>query len=499
MPGFRGLAILLPMLLLAGVGDAFGQGKPPAASAEPAPSATAAPTQCPDDMTSYAGSDEVLTCICPAEQVARGSVWGTDTYSGDSATCRAALHAGAVGRQGGTVTLRMLPGQARYPGTTRRGVESISFGAYRSSYRFENVAPAAAPGTAASPSVPPAVAAAPTQCPDDMTSYDGSDEVLTCVCPAEQVARGSVWGTDTYSGDSATCRAALHAGAVGRQGGTVTLRMLPGQARYPGTTRRGVESISFGAYRSSYRFENIAPAAQAAAPAASGPTQCPDDMAVYAGSDETLTCLCPGEATLRGSIWGSDTYSADSATCRAAVHAGIIPLTGGTVSLQMLPGQPRYIGTTRRGVQSMSFGAYGASYRFMGGQAAVQGSGPVQAPVAETLRRTGQVQLYITFRTNSADLDLSAAAVLAQLREALAADPALRLGLIGHTDNRGSAAINIPLSYRRAEAVRQWLVASGIDAGRLSALGRGQDEPIADNATEDGRSLNRRVQAVRAP
>jgi outer membrane protein OmpA-like peptidoglycan-associated protein len=476
----------LLILLSVVAGGAAAQTKGPEASPG---TTTAAPTQCPDDMTAYDGSDEVLTCICPAEQVARGSVWGTDTYSGDSATCRAALHAGAVGRQGGTVTLRMLPGQARYPGTTRRGVESISFGFYRSSYRFENL-PTNAQAAAPAPS-------APTQCPDDMTAYDGSDEVLSCICPAEQVARGSVWGTDTYSGDSATCRAALHAGAVGRQGGTVTLRMLPGQARYPGTTRRGVESISFGAYRSSYRFENLPAAAQAAAPAASGPTQCPDDMTAYEGSDETLTCICPGEMTLRGSVWGTDTYSGDSATCRAAVHAGSIPLTGGTVTLQMLPGQPRYIGTTRRGVQSMNFGAYRASYRFAGGQAAVQGGGPVQAPVAETLRRTGQVQLYITFRTNSADLDPSAAAVLAQLRDALAADAGLRLMLIGHTDSRGTAAINMPLSLRRAESVRQWLVASGIEAGRLGAEGRGQNEPIADNGTEDGRSLNRRVQALR--
>jgi outer membrane protein OmpA-like peptidoglycan-associated protein len=487
MLGRRGFVALL-LLLLAGAGSALAQGKPPAAGAPPAPAAS--PQQCPDNMVAYDGSDEVVTCACPAEQLGRGSVWGTDIYSGDSATCRAALHAGAVGRQGGTVTLRMLPGQARYPGTTRRGVESVNFGAYRSSYRFE--------GAAAQPAapVPSAAAEAPTQCPDNMAAYDGSDEVVTCVCPAVQVGQGSVWGTDTYTGDSATCRAALHAGAIGRQGGPVTLRMLPGQARYPGTTRRGVESVNFGAYRSSYRFEGES-RPQAATSAATEPTLCPDNMMAYDGSDESVTCLCPGEATLRGSVWGSDLYSGDSATCRAAVHAGVIPMTGGQVTLQMLQGQPRYIGTTRRGVQSMNFGAYRSSYRFSGGQAARQGGAPVQAPVGETLRRTGQVQLYITFRTNSADLDLSAAAVLAQLRDALAADPALRLGLVGHTDNRGGATINIPLSYRRAEAVRQWLIASGIEAGRLTAVGRGQEEPIADNATEDGRSLNRRVQAVR--
>jgi outer membrane protein OmpA-like peptidoglycan-associated protein len=50
---------------------------------------------------------------------------------------------------------------------------------------------------------------------------------------------------------------------------------------------------------------------------------------------------------------------------------------------------------------------------------------------------------------------------------------------------------------KRAEAVRQWLIANGIAPERLTAEGRGPNEPIADNASEAGRSLNRRVQAVR--
>ncbi|RYI99233.1 MAG: hypothetical protein EON47_17390 [Acetobacteraceae bacterium] len=79
----------------------------------------------------------------------------------------------------------------------------------------------------------PAVAAPPSQCPDNMDAFADSSEVLTCVCPVAQLGSGSVWGTDTYTADSATCRAALHAGMVGRQGGTVTLEMLPGATRYP--------------------------------------------------------------------------------------------------------------------------------------------------------------------------------------------------------------------------------------------------------------------------
>ena len=84
---------------------------------------------------------------------------------------------------------------------------------------------------------------APTQCPDNLSAYEGSDERLACICSPERMGAGAVWGTDTYTADSATCRAALHAGAAGRRGGAVSVAMLPGQARYPGTTRNGVQSI----------------------------------------------------------------------------------------------------------------------------------------------------------------------------------------------------------------------------------------------------------------
>ena len=460
------------------------QGEPLQAAAPPAAPAPTVMSQCPDTMSAFADSPEVVRCGCPAAQSGQGSVWGTDVYTADSATCRAALHAGMIPRQGGEVTLEMLPGQPRYPGTTRNGVTSINFAAYGASFRFQ--------GEPAVRAAQPA-AGAPAQCPDDMTAYADSDEVVTCACPAAQSGRGSVWGTDTYTADSATCRAALHAGMIPRQGGTVTIEMRPGEPRYPGTTRNGIASNNFGPYASSYRFRGEAPRRQAS-PASAAPMLCPDNLSAYAGSEEALACLCPGEATLRGSVWGTDTYTADSATCRAAVHAGVIAVTGGTVSLRMLPGAPRHPGTTRNGIASNNYGPYEASFRFEGGQRA---SAPVQAPVGESLRRSGQVQLYITFRTNSADLDIAAAPVLSELRDALQADPGLRLRLTGHTDTTGKPVVNGPLSQKRAESVRQWLVAAGIGPDRLATAGKGPEEPIADNATETGRALNRRVQAAR--
>ncbi len=66
--------------------------------------------------------------------------------------------------------------------------------------------------------------------------------------------------------------------------------------------------------------------------------------------------------------------------------------------------------------------------------------------------------------------------------------------LIGHTDSKGNNRYNLDLSKRRANSVRKYLIDHGIDSPRIFASGKGEDEPIADNNTDSGRALNRRVQ-----
>lgn len=74
--------------------------------------------------------------------------------------------------------------------------------------------------------------------------------------------------------------------------------------------------------------------------------------------------------------------------------------------------------------------------------------------------------------------------------------PAVRVRVEGHTDNKGPLPINKALSVQRAESVRQYLVRKGIGASRIESVGHGPSRPIGDNATEFGRSLNRRTEIV---
>lgn len=77
--------------------------------------------------------------------------------------------------------------------------------------------------------------------------------------------------------------------------------------------------------------------------------------------------------------------------------------------------------------------------------------------------------------------------------------PNSTVDIIGHTDNTGSAGYNQELSQRRAQAVRNVLINSGVDGFRLRAIGRGEDQPVASNLDEAGRAQNRRVEIVIRP
>lgn len=94
---------------------------------------------------------------------------------------------------------------------------------------------------------------------------------------------------------------------------------------------------------------------------------------------------------------------------------------------------------------------------------------------------------------SSTELSQSSLNELDALVTALEAYPDIRIEIRGHTDSTGSVAYNQALSERRAERVYNYLVEHGIDPARLSKVGFGKTQPIADNATEEGRRQNRRI------
>lgn len=119
-------------------------------------------------------------------------------------------------------------------------------------------------------------------------------------------------------------------------------------------------------------------------------------------------------------------------------------------------------------------------------------------PLYEALAEAGRVATQgILFDTGSDVVRPESTPTLEEIVAMLAAHPDLRLRIEGHTDDVGAADANQQLSERRAEAVRAYLVAAGVDAGRLEAQGLGASAPAADNATPEGRQQNRRVELVR--
>lgn len=115
----------------------------------------------------------------------------------------------------------------------------------------------------------------------------------------------------------------------------------------------------------------------------------------------------------------------------------------------------------------------------------------------QALNENGFVALYITFDTGKADLKQDGIATVKEIATLMKSNPALKLGVEGHTDNVGDAASNKKLSEARAKSVTAAIIAGGVDAARLSAAGFGQEKPVADNRTEEGRAKNRRVELVK--
>lgn len=115
----------------------------------------------------------------------------------------------------------------------------------------------------------------------------------------------------------------------------------------------------------------------------------------------------------------------------------------------------------------------------------------------EALTESVSVQLSVKFATNSANVVSTSLAEIEKVADFLRSYPQATATIEGHTDSDGSAAYNKDLSQRRADAVRQLFIDEhGVDPDRLIAIGYGEEQPIASNATAAGKAENRRVTAV---
>jgi phage baseplate assembly protein gpV len=325
-----------------------------------------------------------LQVLCPPGGLPR-TIWGSGVYTDDSGICTAGVHSGVITTEdGGVVTIEVRPGQSEYQGTYQNGIESYPFGRWHGSFVIV-------------PSDQDRRVLGLADMYAGTTSWDASaielrglnGTMVSFSCPGNGQDRGPIWGTDVYTDDSSICTAAVHAGVITfRDGGEVTIELVPGQAKYDGTTRNGVASLDHPDWSGSFVFvpqepRYVRPNPQPRpsptprprvtvdlnptvvvgldpdyrlrqslpAPAAEiGWRTTAVELGSWDGFRAELTCPAGGTAA---PVWGSDTYTDGSSICTAAVHAGLITFEdGGRVTIEILPGLSSYEGTNRNGVHT---------------------------------------------------------------------------------------------------------------------------------------------------
>jgi outer membrane protein OmpA-like peptidoglycan-associated protein len=148
-------------------------------------------------------------------------------------------------------------------------------------------------------------------------------------------------------------------------------------------------------------------------------------------------------------------------------------------------------------------GASGAGYGYYADKQEAELRRSMQGTGVEVQRDGDQIKLImpgnITFATDSAEIVSNFYAPLNNLGNSFKQFNQNSIEIVGYTDSTGSRQYNMDLSQRRAQSVANYLMAQGLDGSRLSTRGAGPDQPIASNATADGRAQNRRVEVNLRP
>jgi outer membrane protein OmpA-like peptidoglycan-associated protein len=197
-------------------------------------------------------------------------------------------------------------------------------------------------------------------------------------------------------------------------------------------------------------------------------------------------CSQPMSRTQKGTAIGAGTG--------AAVGAGLGQLIGGDTEATLIGAG---IGAAVGGTAGGFFANYMEKQEMAMNQALAGVEGASIQRDAEVLAVTFKSD--VLFDVNSYAIKPGGYDELQRVSQVLNNYPQTNIQIAGHTDSTGSETYNQQLSERRAEAVRSQLAGYGVSSMRLSIVGYGESKPIASNATESGRQLNRRVAITITP
>ncbi|CAH2311369.1 Hypothetical predicted protein [Pelobates cultripes] len=340
------------------------------------------PGTVPVEISCSTGADEIedksAELVCPEGcRDMNDIVWGTHIFTEDSSICRAAIHAGVLTNQGGTIEIRKIPGLENYEESTKNGVKSFKHGTWSESFMFpKSVSPSPDKSPESTGTVP--ISEEPTEPisslpPVEISCSTGADEIedksAELVCPEGcQDMNDIVWGTHIFTEDSSICRAAIHAGVLTNQGGTIEIRKIPGLENYEESTKNGVKSFKHGTWSESFMFPKSvspspdkSPESTGTVPISEEPTEPisslpPVKVLCSTGADEieaeSAEVECPANCLDEdnGFVWGNQIYTDDSSVCLSAIHDGkLANEKGGRVRFLKLLGRENYEGSTKNG------------------------------------------------------------------------------------------------------------------------------------------------------
>jgi outer membrane protein OmpA-like peptidoglycan-associated protein len=188
-------------------------------------------------------------------------------------------------------------------------------------------------------------------------------------------------------------------------------------------------------------------------------------------------------------------YTGERQMAKSAKYGTVAAVTGGIVGALVGGEKGAYIGA---GLGAAMGGGYGY---YTDRQEKALREQIVAANESMEVSRTADNRLMVTmpgdinFRTGSAELSPSNYQALSVIAQTVLQNRGAML-IVGHTDNTGSLQLNESLSVARAQSVASYMYAQGVPFGAVNVQGMAYHQPIADNATAEGRSKNRRVEII---